>query len=101
MTELTFAHKFSRTISVTVRVPDQKPEPDGRLDLTFEWVGWPKPKHTAEYRQWMLSTIQILCDRWQVSILYCLGATKRETEAWGFEPGCPPKLIKKLVAGLP
>jgi hypothetical protein len=32
-----------------------------------------KPKHTAEYRQWILVSMQQLVDHWDLSMLYALG----------------------------
>jgi hypothetical protein len=100
-TELTFVHRFSRSVCCTVHVQDETPEPESQLILQFEWTERPKPKHIAEYRQWMLGTLQALCDRWQGSILYCFGSGPRTTELWSFEPGKPPRLQETIPVGLP
>jgi hypothetical protein len=71
------------------------------LNLAFEWVGRPKPKHVNEYRQWILTISQGLADRWGISILYCLGTAVNQTEVWHFEPGQAPKLAEKLNVGIP
>jgi hypothetical protein len=91
MSDLTFIHKFSRTVACTVRVGDQAPEAGSTLDLRFEWNGKPKPKHIPEYRRWMLSVIQTQSDHWQSKIMYALQSSPHQTEMWVFEPGEPPK----------
>ena len=98
---LTFAHRFSPTVQCSVRVDDQPPEPGAPLNLTFHWSGQPKREHLAPYRQWILSTVQILSDRWGVTILYGLGAAADATELWSFEPGKAPRLVQKLNVGIP
>jgi hypothetical protein len=98
---LTFIHRFSPTVSCTARIKDEPPVPGQNLAYAFEWMGKPKPKHLAAYRQWILATNQMLCDRWQKTILYALGTTEKETEFWAFKPGEPPKLAQKLNIGIP
>src|SRR6202035_1303432 len=93
---VTFVHKFSPTVQCSVRVSDQPPEPGAPLNLTFHWSGQPKRKHLAPYRQWILSTVQILSDRWGAEILSGLGVAADETELWSFEPGKAPRLLEKL-----
>lgn len=84
-----------------MRVMANPPPPGSGHVLAIEWDGQPKPKHVAEYRQWILSTHQMLCDRWQVSILYCLGVAPNRTELWEFKPGNPPKLAETINAEIP
>src|ERR1700724_2094274 len=98
---LTFAHRFSPTVQCCVRVSDQPPGPGAPLNLTFHWSGQPKRKHLATYRQWILSTVQILSDRWGATILYGLGTAADATELWSFEPGSAPRLLEKLSVGIP
>jgi hypothetical protein len=98
---LTFAHKFSPTVQCSVRVSDQPPEPGAGLNLRFEWSGQPKREHLAPYRQFILSTVQILSDRWGATILYGLGTAADSTEVWVFEPGKAPRLLEKLPVGIP
>jgi hypothetical protein len=71
------------------------------LNLRFEWSGQPKREHLAPYRQFILSTVQILSDRWGATILYGLGTAADETELWSFEPGKAPRLVQKLNVGIP
>jgi hypothetical protein len=98
---LTFVHKFSRAVQCCVRVADRPPEPGAGLNLRFEWLGRPKPKHIAPYRQWILATVQTLSDRWGTTILYALGVAADSTELWTFEPGKAPRLLEKLKVGIP
>jgi len=92
---LRFLHKFSRTVSCELRVPDRAPPPGSRNVLSIEWTG-----HNDAYRQWVLATNQILANRWGISMLYALGTHRNRTELWEFTPGGTPKLIEKLKAGL-
>jgi hypothetical protein len=92
---LKFIHRFSRSVICEMRVEDQAPQPGQMLRHTCEWSGRPKPKHISTYRQWILFVIQTLADRWEKKVLYALGVSPRRTEFWAFEPGQPPKLIKK------
>lgn len=98
---LTFVHRFSRTVAVTLRVKDEPPTPGQMFALPCEWSGRPKPKHIAAYRQWILVTNQLLAERWGKSILYALGTAPNRTEFWSFQPGQTPKLTKKLNVGIP
>jgi len=97
---LVFVHRFSRKLQCEIRVEDQPPIRGENLNLEYEWTGRPRPKHTNEYRQWVLYVAQSLCDRRNITMLYCLGSSKNCTELWCFEPGKPPKLAKKLPVGL-
>lgn len=98
---LTFAHQFSTTVLCTVVVADRPPKPGAGLNLNFHWSGRPEPKHLAAYRQWILSTVQILADKWDAPILYALGVAADSTELWSFQPGKAPRLLQKLNAGIP
>jgi hypothetical protein len=98
---LTFIHRFSPTVSCTARIKDEPPAPGQSISWAFEWSGRPKRKHLSAYRQWVLSTNQVLADRWQKSILHALGTAADETELWQFKPGEPPKLAQKLNIGIP
>lgn len=68
---------------------------------TYEWTGRLKPKHVAEYRQWMLFVMQTCAQRWNARILYVLGPTPHTSEWWTCEPGEAPKLQQKLNIGIP
>jgi len=70
------------------------------LNLACVWTGRPKPKHIAEYRQWILGVHQQLANRWQKQLLYTLGVGRERTEVWTFEPGQAPKLAQILPVGL-
>jgi len=82
-------------------VKDEPPVSGSLLSINHEWIGRPKPKHIAEYRQWTLITNQFLADRWNQRILYCLGTKPNQTEFWQFEPGKSPQLVKKANIGIP
>jgi hypothetical protein len=69
--------------------------------MSIEWTGRCKRKHLPEYRQWILSAHQQLCEKWQQKFLYALGTHHNRTELWQFEPGKPPTLAKTLNAGIP
>jgi hypothetical protein len=97
---LTFVRRFSRTVSCEIRVVGSAPKPGHLMQCSCEWTGRPKPKHIAQYRQWGLSTTAILAQRWKQRILYGLGVSSTCTELWAFEPGQPPKLVKKLQLGI-
>jgi hypothetical protein len=97
---LLFVHRFSRKLQCEIRVKDQAPIGGENLSLKYEWTGRPSPRDVNEYRQWVLSVAQSLCDRWNTTMLYCLGSSKNCTELWCFEPGKPPKLMDKIPAGL-
>ena len=99
---LKFVHRFSRTVWCEITVPDFPPA-NGKLapPCASNWIGRPKPKHVAAYRQWMLSVHQHLADRWQIKILYALGPSPHRTELWCFEPGKPPRLREVLPVGIP
>lgn len=98
---LTFGHRFSRSVQCTMRILDKPPEPHSRVDVDIEWTRRLKRKHIPAYRQWVLSTQQILADRWQMRMLYALGVAHNLTELWGFEPGGAPRLVEKLNVGIP
>jgi hypothetical protein len=99
---LTFIHRFSRTLSCEMRVPSAPPRAGQPFNPICIWTGGrPKKKHIPEYRQWVLLTNQSLADQWGIRIGYGLGVTAHETEFWCFEPGGPPKLLKKINAGIP
>jgi hypothetical protein len=98
---LIFIHRFSRSVQCEVRVPDHPPEPGSRNTLSFEWTGHLKRKHVPAYRQWILSTNQILADRWQITMLYALGTHLNRTELWQFKPGTAPTLLERLNVGIP
>jgi hypothetical protein len=87
---LTFLHRFSRTVSCKMRVIDFTPRPGHLMQCNCEWTGRPKPKHIAQYRQWVVSTAAILAQRWKQRILYCLGVSSTCTEIWAFEQGSLP-----------
>jgi len=70
----------------TVYIPDKAPKRREQLNLSIEWDGRPKPKHTQEYRQW---------------ICWALGVAKNRTELWHFKPPATPELIETLNAGIP
>jgi hypothetical protein len=74
-------------------VRDEPPARGQSHIQSIEWVGQPKPKHVAEYRQWILHTTSILAERWGLSILYGLGVSPNCTEVWQFKPGKAPKLV--------
>ena len=96
-----FIHRFSRTLQVEVTLTDEKPPAGQHHVVRVEWIGQPKRKYLAEYRQWMLHVQQLACDRWQCSLLYALGTKCNETEFWAFEPDKPPKLLEKAPVGIP
>ena len=98
---LTFIHRFSPTVSCTVRIKDEPPISGQNLAYDFEWTGKPKRKHLAAYRQWILATNKLLCDRWKKTILYVLVTAPNQAEFWEFEPGQPPRLAQKLNVGIP
>jgi hypothetical protein len=96
-----FIHRFSRSLSCEMTVRDEAPAPGQSHVKSIEWIGQPKPKHVAEYRQWVLHTTSILAERWNVSILYGLGVGPKCTEFWQFEPGKAPKLLATAPVGIP
>jgi hypothetical protein len=98
---LKFVHRFSRSLVCEMTVEDKPPGAGTSLSLNHEWTGRPKRKHAAAYRQWTLTAIQLLADRWQCRILYALGIAPNRTELWAFEPGAAPKLLRKLNCGIP
>ena len=98
---LTFIHKFSRSVQCTLRIPNTPPAYGSMLTINMEWSGRIKRKHVPAYRQWILSTNQILCDRWETTMLYALGTHHNRTEVWSFKPGECPKLVDKLNVGIP
>lgn len=99
---LTFVHRFSRTLSCEMRVPAAPPGPGGFFNPICIWTGGrPKKKHIPQYRQWVLFTTQTLADLWGIRIAYGLGVRPDKTEFWHFEPGTPPKLAKVLDEGIP
>jgi hypothetical protein len=65
MADLIFIHRFSRTVWCTVRIKEDPPAPGETVVWDFEWTSRPKPKHIAQYRQWVLSTTAILAQRWK------------------------------------
>jgi hypothetical protein len=89
---LTFIHRFSRSLQCELRVKNEPPAKGTCAQLSLEWTGRFKPKHLPEYRQWILSVHQHLCEKWQSKILYALGTQHNRTEFWQFEPGIPPNL---------
>jgi hypothetical protein len=78
-------------------VGDQATEPGSTFLHQIEWTGKPKPKHIAEYRQWILATIQTLCERWNKSILYALSPNPHSTELWSFRAGSSTKTRRKVA----
>ena len=99
---LRFIHRFNRTLSCEMQVPVKPPGPGERFSPVCLWSGGrPKRKHIAAYRQWVLFTTQTLADSWGQTIAYGLGTAPNRTELWYFEPGKPPKLVKRLNAGIP
>ena len=98
---LKFVHIFSRSVRCTLSAYAEPPSSGTVRTVSCEWVGRPKPKHTAEYRRWALSVHQTLADRWGKKTLYALGVSPRETELWEFTPGEAPVLIAKIAAGIP
>jgi len=98
---LHFIHRFGPKLHCIIRIRDQPPADGDCLDLSFEWIGRPKPKHINEYRQWILGVIQILADRWGASVLYCLGTKRNQTELWRIAAGEAPRLLETLKLGIP
>jgi hypothetical protein len=98
---LKFINRSSRSVICEMRVEDQVPQPGQMLGHTCEWSGRLKPKHISAYQQWILFVTQALADRWEKKVLYALGVSPRRAEFWAFEPGQPPKLIKKANIGIP
>jgi len=98
--KLRFVHRFSGGVSCEMMTADVPPAPGSQFVWNFEWTGRPRPKHINEYRMWVLSTTQLLSDRWGISIMYILIPTSRLTELWHFAPGQAPKLIQKFPFAL-
>jgi hypothetical protein len=99
---LYFVHRFNSKLQCTARVRDERPaDSELCLNLGFEWLGRPKPKQIAEYRQWILGVVQSLADRWNTSILYALGTRRNQTELWRVAAGEAPRLLEKLKVGIP
>jgi hypothetical protein len=96
---LTFSHKFSRGLQCTLKVRDEPPA-GFQPNVEIKWIGRPNTSDLPSYRKWILATFQLLADRWQQKILYCLGASPTRTELWTFEPNKRPKLMRKLPFGL-
>jgi|SRR6516162_5546875 hypothetical protein len=92
--KLTFVHRFGGGVVCELTTGDSAPKPGSMFLYQIAWTGKPKPKHIAEYRQWMLTTTQTLCERWNTSILYALSPTPHLTELWSFRPDRAPKLDK-------
>jgi hypothetical protein len=97
---LRFVHRFSRSVQCELCVPDHAPPPGSRNVMSVEWTGRVRRKHIDEYRQWVLSTNQVLSDRWGITMLYALGVACNLTELWRFTPGSSPRLVEKIRAGL-
>jgi hypothetical protein len=83
-----------------MKVRDEPPGPGKSLSLEHRWTGRPKRKHLDAYRQWTISSAQILADHWGKRIGYALGVSPTCTEFWSFEPGKAPILAKKLPFGI-
>lgn len=99
--KLHFVHHFGGGVVCELTIADRAPEPGRTFLQEIEWTGKPKPKHIAQYRQWILTTTQTLCDRWNRSILYALSPNPRSTELWSFLPGRAPRLEQKWPFALP
>jgi hypothetical protein len=98
---LTFVHGLSRRVQVMITVKDGPPTSGQISNLIFEWIGRPKPKPINEYRQWILSVVQALADRWNISILYALRITPNQREVWRIAANELLQLIEKLNIGIP
>jgi hypothetical protein len=98
--KLRFVHRFGPGVLCELQVNAEPPAKGEFFHVSIAWTGKPKKKHTPQYRQWVLSTTQHLCDLWDYRILYGLGLEKNATEFWQFEPGQAPKLVQKIPFGL-
>ena len=98
---LRFIHRFGGRLSCEMQVSAKPPGPRGNILARCFWSGGrQKPKHIPAYRQWVLFTTQTLADRSGFRITCGLGTAPNRTELWGFEPGKPPKLLRKLNASI-
>jgi hypothetical protein len=93
---MTFAHRFSRTLSCTMTVSDEPPSNGARYIQNIEWTGCPKPKHTREYVRWRHIVNAHLAELWNFRIMEAIETGPRLWEFWGYAPGEPPKLLEKV-----
>lgn len=98
---LRFIHRFSRSVSCEITLPDTPPLSGAFVMLPCGWIGKPKRRHLPIYRRWILFVSQSLADRWGQKLLYALGVSANQTELWEFEPGLAPRLVEKISVGVP
>ncbi len=94
---LIFVHRFSPTVTATIRVIDQPPAPSPiGLPVPFRhdiyWTERPARTTAKAYRRWILSVHRTLADRWNTVIAYGLMLKTTEMEIWRFEPREKPVL---------
>jgi hypothetical protein len=85
---MTFAHRFSNSLSCTLTVEDGK-----NLVRSIEWTGEPKPKHLGEFVRFMHLVNREIADTLGVAISYEVESGPR-VECWLYEPFRVPRLEK-------
>lgn len=90
----TFKCNFGKKLSCEVHVPDVAPPHGSKHIQKIEWSGKPTLKVIRPYIAWMNSVNQTLADEWGIKIMHVFQTSPTTVEAWSYEPGKPPELIK-------
>lgn len=94
-----YVHRFDEKTVCTARFPVKAPSREEKV-VDFKWNGHMEPEHVNQYRHWILTSLQEVIDRWQTTLLYCLGTDSDWTELWHFQPGRSPRLVKRDKFGI-
>lgn len=90
----TFKCNFGKKLSCVIQVPDEAPPRGSKHIQKIEWSRKPTLKVIRPYIAWMNSVNQMLADEWGIKIMHVFQTSPTTVEAWGYEPGKQPELIK-------
>lgn len=94
----TFRCDFGNGVACEVSVPDAAPPkqtPTGHI-LAVQWEGKPTKAVLRPYIAWMNSVNALLAQEWGVKLMHVFLDTPSSGDMWSYEPGKPPKFIKRV-----
>ena len=98
MNTLTFICRFNRDLQCKFWVTDKLPPAGASPDFKGNWIGKPGRENLYDYRMWVCSITQTLCEHWGAPVTIALPAdvVRRPREVWTFSPGKQRKFIRMI-----
>lgn len=92
----TYEHNFGKGVTAKVSAPEVAPEGEPHL-REVEWTGNLGPWLIRPYVAWINEVNMHLAHLWNKKLMhvFLLDLKLKKKETWVYEPGQPPKMVKR------